>query len=1105
MGYGISKLFYIFFGRNTFMKEKREFIKKIFTTVLLIVPIFSAVFLTFYENVKTSAATTGTVTASSLFVRTGPGTDNDILTSDGENVVLTEGDYVAVFWEENGWYKVAASFNGKQTKGYVSKKYISASGAVPTGRPTSTPTPTASASGAIVPNGYTLAVYKDGFPHVGQVTVGTKLNVRDGAGTSNNITDTLLNGQNVTITNIEKDQKGNYWYNIDYIKDNKACTGFVSSSYVAVKIKTAVPASEKAKMPVLATTGFPLWGTVIADALNVRESMSVSSKRVAILVEDASVSVLSYHIDTKGTYWYKVIFSKDNTVYTGYVVSDYIYIDSLAAPTPAPATATPIPTRDPYENLIRYYEIPTANRGNIYYSATVSADVLNIRGDASVHNLPVAKLSKDTRILVLEQLNTGNGWYKIAAKVEGKIITGYASADYVAIDYDDNVYATVNSDGTYLKSSAISSASNLKNSNGNEIVFNKNEKVLVVGESLTSSGKWFKIKENDGTIGYVSFSAIALTGGNVITTIPTPTPTKTPTPTVTPKFTATPTPTRQATNTPTPTALPSPKVNAYGTPHPFRNEGNAITGYGIVTDVNGVKAYERPRNTVDLLDVNKNEIYVTNDITLTLYDIYESADGTQYRHVRFVYNGECYFGYIDNAYIKVLDKQTSLLKATPTPIPDFSEYSEDDFGEYLVYQGFPMSYISILCDLHEKYPNWAFEAYDTGLDWSTVVENESKAGKNLIPNTSASSLLSTVSGAYDWFNDKYTVYDSPYWVTASADAVAYYMDPRNWLDTSSIFMFETLNYKSAYQTEKQVEKLLYGTPFYNTTFAYKDDDGTTRTMSYAEAFIEAAEYADISPYHLVTRVKQEVVTSKGTVSNSVTGTVSGYTGLFNFYNIGAYHSTTAGGAVINGLKYAKNGSANSDAYNDASLIPWTDPYRAIVGGAYIIAQQYVAKGQNTIYLQKFNVTDINTYNHQYMANVVAPYSEGTKLSKAYENLDTTIVFRIPIYDNMPETAAVRPTGTGNPNNILSSLGIYDLYGNKVTLIPEFDALNVTDYYLTTTSANSVLQIVAKAVNGSARVSGNGMIVVGTNADVYEIKVTAENGDIRIYRIHTSKQ
>ena len=36
--------------------------------------------------------------------------------------------------------------------------------------------------------------------------------------------------------------------------------------------------------------------------------------------------------------------------------------------------------------------------------------------------------------------------------------------------------------------------------------------------------------------------------------------------------------------------------------------------------------------------------------------------------------------------------------------------------------GFPDSYLSSLNALHAKYPKWQFEAVNTGLEWSTVIE-----------------------------------------------------------------------------------------------------------------------------------------------------------------------------------------------------------------------------------------------------------------------------------------------------------------------------------------------------------------------------------------------
>ena len=125
--------------------------------------------------------------------------------------------------------------------------------------------------------------------------------------------------------------------------------------------------------------------------------------------------------------------------------------------------------------------------------------------------------------------------------------------------------------------------------------------------------------------------------------------------------------------------------------------------------------------------------------------------------------------------------------------------------------------------------------------------------------------------------------------------------------------------------------------------------------------------------------------------------------------------------------------------------------------------------------------------------------------KAYASLDTTVVFKIPVYENMPEETAKKPTSKGNPNNALASLNIYDLDGKKITLSPAFNSLNETDYYITTTESNNILQIVAVPVSGKATVGGNGTVVVTSNSDVFEIRVKAENGDVRIYRIHASKQ
>ena len=496
-------------------------------------------------------------------------------------------------------------------------------------------------------------------------------------------------------------------------------------------------------------------------------------------------------------------------------------------------------------------------------------------------------------------------------------------------------------------------------------------------------------------------------------------------------------------------------------------------------------------------DHNGTFITLFGDEELVLYDKYVDSSNNVYRHVGFKYNGKTYYGYIPDVWITQFGKDYEPGSLVTSSGNIFT--SEADFEDYLDQQGFPESYKVYLRELHAKYPNWIFEAFHTGLDWEMALDEESIAGKNLIPNSKGIAWKSLEAGAYDWTKDKFVVYDGSTWVTASRDAIAYYMDPRNFLNDSNVFMFEVLRYASAYQDEAGVENILSSTPFQHQYYTYKDEFDRSNTLSYAQTFIAAAEYSGVSPYHLASRVKQEVVTSATTASNSVSGTVSGYKGLYNFYNIGAYHSTAAGGAIINGLKYAKNGASNNDELNDASLIPWTNPYNAIVGGAYILGTNYINRGQDTIYLQKFNVTENSTYYHQYMANVEAPYSESRKTASAYKDMENLpIVFSIPVYYNMPEDPVAAPEEMGNPNNWLKTLEVYDADGKDLQLTPTFNLKTDQVYYLVVDADEELLQIEAKAVSSKAVVLNTGFHGLAYGSNTITITCVSENGEMRDY-------
>lgn len=292
---------------------------------------------------------------------------------------------------------------------------------------------------------------------------------------------------------------------------------------------------------------------------------------------------------------------------------------------------------------------------------------------------------------------------------------------------------------------------------------------------------------------------------------------------------------------------------------------------------------------------------------------------------------------------------------------------------------FPESYRDALYSLKQQHPNWTFEAMNTGLDWSTVVYNEmNPSSRSLVPS---------------YFDSKFVgAYYGDGWSCATQDAVEYYLDPRNWLEEEYIFQFEKLTYNSNTQGIATVQKVLQNT--FMSGFIQSDayNNYSEQGVTYAQAFRDIGEMIGVSPVHLATRVKQEQGTN-GT-SDMISGTYPGYEGYYNYYNIqatGKEHDEI----VRNGL-------------NEARAEGWNTRYAALLGGSQKVANRYILRGQDTLYLQKFDVdgTYDGRYWHQYMQNLAAPSNEGRNIKRAYEKagmLDEAFIFKIPVYNNMPSS------------------------------------------------------------------------------------------------------
>ena len=303
------------------------------------------------------------------------------------------------------------------------------------------------------------------------------------------------------------------------------------------------------------------------------------------------------------------------------------------------------------------------------------------------------------------------------------------------------------------------------------------------------------------------------------------------------------------------------------------------------------------------------------------------------------------------------------------------KYVEYD-GENLKESKYP-GYKELLDELKEEHPNWTFTLFYTKLDWQEVIENEGHKDNainplNLIPE----------SNKYpdDWYCeiDKDKRFDNGTWLCASNKAIQHQMDPRNILNDENIFQFKELNYVENAQTKEGLEEITKNTFLEGNNIA--------------QALIQAGENANLDPYFIASRLIQEQGRKGATLSN-------GYE-----YN---------GKIVYNPFNIRATGNSRDEILQNAGQYAyeqgWDTLEKAIIGGVEFLKEDYINVGQNTLYLQKFDVVnykqDEELYTNQYMQNLLAPESEASNMLEIYEasnTVDSNLNFVIPLYENIPE-------------------------------------------------------------------------------------------------------
>lgn len=420
----------------------------------------------------------------------------------------------------------------------------------------------------------------------------------------------------------------------------------------------------------------------------------------------------------------------------------------------------------------------------------------------------------------------------------------------------------------------------------------------------------------------------------------------------------------------------------------------------------------------------------------------------------------------------------------------------DNYCNSLISKGFDRSYCQYLYHLHSKYPNWEFKAdvLEYTLDEATA-EEEGKV------------VLQTKNSNY-WLNGKYIEGDYYY---INQAVIASFMDPRNSLYESLIFQFLDLESSKNISNDNALKKIA----------------GSGNLSKYFDEFEKAAVTVSINPVHIMARSEQEGANKSnyGAITGLYTTSTGrksaqGYSldGYYNFYNIGSYTDSNYDYTVQRGLAYAagflesnscivknSNGKYEYSASKCGQLSynrPWNTPEKAIIGGAEFIANDYVRKGQDTLYYQKFNVSTYSSYtdfSHQYMTNIHAPVNEGGRIYEAYKAgnlLNSKFTFIIPVYKNMSPDVS-EPVDKSS-NSRLSSISV------DGKAISDFDAVRVEYTYNAITSANSI-KVEAKTEDSKASVSGTGTYNFTSDGTVkVTLTVTAEDGSKTVYVVDIKK-
>ena len=793
------------------------------------------------------------------------------------------------------------------------------------------------------------------------VNVDSNLRVREGASLQSTVIGYLVNGEVVNIKGETEE-----WYRIDF----KGHEAYVSKEYI--EVNTLSKASRTVQKGQVHNTD--------GVGLNVRQAASSTSAKIGILKDGEVVQ-----INSKSGDWYNISYGNK----TGFVHSQYIKLIQ----TTESGTNTNI-TKGKVNNI-------TSN--------------LRVRQAPSTSALTIGYLLSGQEV---EITGESGDWYKI--NFNGKV--GYSHKDYITKISNGSSGSSNNNSGSTVteKDGTVNATEGLRVREG----AGTNTKILGVlnhGSSVKivdTNGSWYKIKYGSG-YGYVHKDYIKVTSSGSTGSTGSGSQNNN----------------SSNNNSGSTVTEKDGTVNATeglrvregaGTNTKILgvlNHGSSVkiidtngswykikygSGYGYVhkdyvtikTSSNDNNTQEKPDNKPEVV-VKKGEVYNTgsnlrvrsaantNSIVLgylvdgTKVDIIGS-EGNWYK-----INFKDKIGFVSKDYVRLVDEKPTppvvppVTPEVPEDKPQIPDEKPEENLKVISIGSVNVSNLNVRSGAGTNHSikgsvnlNHIVEIVGEENGWYKIKYKDNTAyvsSKYINISTGASNYGLTVDKFAELqFPKLNMVQKNGKWVNASLEDIKYYMNPDNFINDVSKYMFMKLNYVDGIPMSVINEVI----------------QGRGILSGKGNAFLEGAKKYNVNVMYLLSHARLETGNGTSTLSNGVLVTeVDGVPVeprvVYNMYGVGAIDSDPLRG----GSEYAyKQG--------------WFTPELAIAEGASWISKNYINStkyNQNTLYKMRWNMSSTSIGWHQYASDIAWAEKQARIMAPYLERCGVAFEFDIPTF------------------------------------------------------------------------------------------------------------